>query len=57
MDKTKFNEQRREELLKLKKPLEDFMNKYCCPHDTLLVTQGHVELLSGEIAIPLEIMD
>lgn len=57
MDITKFNEQRREKLLKLKKPLEDFMNQYCCPHDTLIVTQGHVELLSGEIAIPLEIMD
>jgi hypothetical protein len=57
MERAELNKQRLEELLKLKKPLEDFMNKYCCPHDMLIVTQGHVELLSGEVAFPLEILD
>jgi hypothetical protein len=57
MDRSEFNKTRIEELEKIKKPIEDFLNKFCCPHDTLIATQGHMELLSGEIAIPLEILD
>lgn len=57
MTKVNFNKLRSEELQKIIKPIEEFMNKYCCPHDTLLVTQGHAELLGGEIGIPLEILD
>lgn len=57
MNEAEFKKQKREEFEKLKKPLEDFMNKWCCPHDTLIVAQGHMELLNGEIAIPLEILD
>lgn len=57
MNRAELNKQRMEELEKIKKPLEDFMNKWCCPHDTLIVTQGHMELLSGEVVIPLEILD
>lgn len=57
MDRSEFNKQKKIEFEKLKKPLEDFMNKWCCPHDTLIVTQGHMELLNGEMAMPLEILD
>ena len=57
MNEAEFKKQKREEFEKLKKPLEDFMNKWCCPHDTLIVVQGHMELLNGEIGIPLEILD
>ena len=57
MDKTEFSKQRMEAFEKLKEPLENFVNKWCCPHDTLIVTQGHMELLSGEMAIPLKILD
>jgi hypothetical protein len=52
-----YNKARLEALQEISKTLEDFMNKWCCPHDTLIVTQGHAELLSGEIAIPLKILD
>jgi hypothetical protein len=57
VDKTEFSKQRMEAFEKLKEPLENFVNKWCCPHDTLIVTQGHMELLSGEMAIPLKILD
>ena len=57
MDEQEFNKQRRAELEKLKEPIEDFINKWCCPHDTLIVQQGHIELLSGEIVIPLKLLD
>lgn len=57
MDKSEFSKQKKVEFEKLKKPLEDFMNKWCCPHDILIATQGHMELLSGEMVIPLEILD
>lgn len=57
MDKVKFNKQKVEEFKKLKKPLEDFMNNYCCPHDILIATQGHMELLNGEMVESLNILD
>jgi hypothetical protein len=52
-----FNRERSEELKKIIKPLELYMNKYCCPHDILIVTQGRAELFSGELSILLEIPD
>lgn len=57
MDDVEFSRQKVEEFKKLKKPLEDFMNNYCCPHDILLATQGHMELLNGEMSEPLNILD
>jgi len=57
MSKTEINKQRTEELQKIIKPIEEFMNKYCCPHDMLVIQQGFVQLLSGEVGIPLEIPD
>lgn len=56
-EKSDFDEKKGEEFEKLKQPLKDFMNKYCCPHDTLIVQQGHMELLNGEMALPLKILD
>lgn len=34
------------------KPLVEFVNKYCCPHDIIVVEQGHVSILNGEMHIP-----
>ena len=45
------------ELKKASESLIDFMNKYCCPHDVVIVQQGHIELLNGEIGIPTKILD
>lgn len=53
----KLNERRSEELKKIIKPIEDYMNKWCCPHDMLIIQQGHAELFSGNLSIPLEIPD
>jgi hypothetical protein len=39
------------------KPLEEFVNKYCCPHDIIVIEQGHVSIYSGEMAIPLKLLD
>lgn len=39
------------------KPLEVFVNKYCCPHDIIVVQQGSAEFYSGEIVIPLKLLD
>ena len=51
------NTTRMAELQKIIKPIEDYMNKYCCPHDMLVIQQGRAELFSGELSIPLEILD
>lgn len=39
------------------KPLVDFMNQHCCPNDIIIIQQGQVQLLNGEIGIPTEILD
>ena len=53
----KLNKQRSEELQKVIKPIEEFMNKWCCPHDILIIQQGRAELFSGNLSIPLEVPD
>jgi hypothetical protein len=45
------------ELQKIIKPIEDYMNKYCCPHDMLVIQQGNAQLFSGELSIQLEVQD
>lgn len=39
------------------KPLVDFVNTQCCPHDMIVIQQGSVELFSGEISMPTPIPD
>jgi hypothetical protein len=39
------------------KPLEEFVNKYCCPHDIIVIEQGHASVYSGEMAVPLKLLD
>ena len=51
------NQKRLEELKKIIKPIEEYMNKYCSPHDILVIEQGRAKLYSGELSIPLEILD
>lgn len=45
------------ELEKASKPLVDFINKYCCPHDIIVIKQGYIQLFNGEIGIPTKILD
>ena len=45
------------ELEKASKPLVDFVNKYCCPHDIIIIQQGNVQIFNGEISIPTKILD
>lgn len=45
------------ELEKASKPLIDFINKNCCPHDIIIIQQGSVQILNGEMSIPTEIPD
>lgn len=46
-----------EELKKASKPLVDFVNKNCCPHDIIVIQQGNVQIFNGEMSIPTEILD
>lgn len=38
-------------------PMVEFVNKYCCPHDVVIIQQGSVELYSGQCAFPTVIPD
>lgn len=45
------------ELEKASKPLVEFVNKNCCPHDIIIIQQGNVQIFNGEMSIPTEIPD
>jgi len=57
MSNYEFNVARMEALKVAVKPVEAFLNAWCCPHDKLIVMQGNAELLSGEINIPLDVLE
>ena len=46
-----------EELEEASKPLVDFVNKCCCPHDIIIIQQGNVQIFNEEISIPTKILD
>ena len=46
-----------EEFKEVCKPLVEYMQKYCCPHDTVLVTQSDAELVSGQMCVQFEVKD
>lgn len=59
-----INTRNQEESMKMKKelneasqPLLEFLYKYGCPHDAILLRMDGAELLSGEVATPFEIRD
>jgi len=45
------------ELKEATKPLVDFLYRYYHPHATILVTQDHVEVCEGDLAIQIELRD
>lgn len=49
-DMDKESQKKRSEALKeAAKPLIEYVNKHCCPHDIIIVQQGSVELFNGEM--------
>lgn len=50
-------EQEREEFKEACKPLIAYMQKHCCPHDTVLVTQTDAELVSGQMCVGYDFND
>ena len=46
-----------EKLKEAAKPLVDFLYKYYHPHATIIVTQGHVEVLEGTLATVNDLRD
>lgn len=38
-------------------PVVDFLNKYGCPHSTVIVTPANSEFLNGECVISYELLD
>lgn len=51
------DEKRIQEFIEACKPLEKFINKYGCPHDTIIITQDGAEFKTGEIGIPFRLRD
>jgi len=51
------NKKRMKEFKKACKKMEKFINKYGCPHDTIIITQTGTEFKTGEIGIPFKIRD
>lgn len=52
-----YNEDDREEFKEACKPLVEYMQVHCCPHDTVLVTQSNAELVSGQVCVQFEVKD
>ena len=51
------NQKRSDELKEAATPLVDYLYKYGCPHSCIIVAEDHVEMLSGDCAVPLEVRD
>lgn len=56
MNKEEYQE-RSKELKEASLPLLNFMNKYYCPHDSAILTEGKVEIVCGDMTIPLPVRD
>lgn len=59
--KAALTEEKRNEtmnaLTEAAKPLIEFVNTHCCPHDIVMICQGHVDLYSGRMGYPTEVPD
>ena len=51
-----FNDKAKE-LYEASLPILEFMNKYYCPMDKAILTEGRVEIVTGDIGVPLSIRD
>ena len=56
-EKKVFEQERREKFEEVVKPLEDFINKYGCPHDTIIINQLGAEFVCGEIGVAFKLRD
>ena len=50
-------QKRSKELKEASLPLLEFMNKYYCPHDLAILTEGRVEIVCCDMCVPLPIRD
>ncbi len=39
------------------KKMEEFINEYGCPHDTIIITQRGAEFAAGKFAVPFKMRD
>jgi len=46
-----------QELTAASMPLLELLNKYYCPHDYVIVTEGRVEVVRGDMAALLPVRD
>lgn len=51
------NPYNKEEFEKVTKPVVEWMQKNCTPHDTIRIDIGGVELMSGEMAYSVKVPD
>jgi len=52
-----FEEERAAKFKEVVKPLEDFINDYGCPHDTIIITQSGAEFMCGNIGVAFKLRD
>lgn len=50
-------QKRSKELIEASLPLLEFMNKYYCPHDSAILTEGRVDIVCGNMYVPLPVRD
>ena len=50
-----LREKRFEALKEASAKMVEFVNQYCTPHDVIVVRQGSVEMLCGELSFPAEL--
>lgn len=51
------NHKNMQDLREAAKPLIEFVNTHCCPHDIVLIEQGFVRLYQGSLGFPTEVPD
>jgi len=51
------NQERANDFKAACKPMEEFINKWGCPHDTVIITQSGAEFKTGEIGVPFKLRD
>lgn len=56
-DSTAYDKALKEDFDEMAKVVEEFMQKYCNPHTTIIAKLDGIEWTQGEVAKPFEVLD
>jgi len=51
------NQPTHDELVAAAMPMLELLNKYYCPHDRAIITEGSVEIVCGDVVAQLPVRD